>query len=62
MARVITPEEKYRKEMAILFKKAESKKWKWQVSIKNLRVRQESLSKKVALKYLRKKGGLVIKG
>lgn len=41
---------------------AESKKWKWQVSIKNLRVPQESLSKKVALKYLRKKGGLVIKG
>lgn len=40
---------------------AESKKWKWQDSIKNLRVRKESLSKKVALRYLRKKGGLVIK-
>ena len=40
---------------------ADSKKWKWQDSIKNLRVRKESLSKKVALRYLRKKGGLVIK-
>ena len=39
---------------------AESKKWKWQDTIKNLRVGKESLSKKVALKNLRKKGGLVI--
>ncbi len=31
MARVITPEEKYRKEMAILFKKAESKKWNYKI-------------------------------